>query len=391
MDKIAILLIAHKGLDYIDKFCEQFNNDERFNIYIHIDKKIEYKNKIDSILKKYNNIKYIISEYDGLYFGISLVNIMFSLLSLSVNDSENIYHICCSETDYRIKSLDYIYNYLLVNDTNYFPIKFSNTYNNTYFYSGSQWFTINSAFAKYLISIKNTPLYDTVAYLIDSYRKLYNVHIAYDEFLLQTIIAKSPNIIDKFKININSSLHYVDFHYISNGHSPEELQFKNLEYYIKTEICDNLFVRKIDYKNIDSKKLVNVLLELNTCNSKTEISCLPIKKYNIPKLTEIYNLLTTINSINILNLSSDTDYNILYKFISKTSTYTNLKIVEDLNDNVNVIVIDKQNLKQIYSYNIKSLDFIFFNFKYNRKIIALSKKYNKLLLIRNNYCIFMNK
>ena len=36
----GILLLAHKGVDYIDKFCEQFNNDKRFNIYIHYDTKL---------------------------------------------------------------------------------------------------------------------------------------------------------------------------------------------------------------------------------------------------------------------------------------------------------------------------------------------------------------
>ena len=55
----AILLLAHKGIDYIDYFCSQFNNDERFNIFIHID--------INTIISE-ENLNYIKSKYPIFHF-----------------------------------------------------------------------------------------------------------------------------------------------------------------------------------------------------------------------------------------------------------------------------------------------------------------------------------
>ena len=80
--KHAILLISSYGINYMNNVLSQFNNDKRFDIYIHIDgqSKIDIENN-KTITK--SNIKYIKHLYKSKKNSIEMVDIMFKLLSIA--------------------------------------------------------------------------------------------------------------------------------------------------------------------------------------------------------------------------------------------------------------------------------------------------------------------
>ena len=57
--KHAILLLSSYGINYLNNFLSQFNNDKRFDIYIHIDgnTKIDIKLNISNIYLILKNIQ----------------------------------------------------------------------------------------------------------------------------------------------------------------------------------------------------------------------------------------------------------------------------------------------------------------------------------------------
>ena len=57
----AILLLAHKGIDYITEFCKQFNNDNDFQIYIHQDIKNKISERdIENLKRQFTNTNLIL-------------------------------------------------------------------------------------------------------------------------------------------------------------------------------------------------------------------------------------------------------------------------------------------------------------------------------------------
>ena len=69
--KHAILVLSSYGLDYLNNFLYQFNNESRFDIYIHISGKshIDFKN---GGTKLNSNIKYINNIHNSTRFSIKM-------------------------------------------------------------------------------------------------------------------------------------------------------------------------------------------------------------------------------------------------------------------------------------------------------------------------------
>ena len=75
----ALLLLSSYGINYINNFLSQFNNDKRFDIFIHLDRKSksDFENH-KKIIK--SNIKYIKHLYEFKRFSIQMADVMVNLL-----------------------------------------------------------------------------------------------------------------------------------------------------------------------------------------------------------------------------------------------------------------------------------------------------------------------
>ena len=80
--KHAILLLSSYGVDYLNNFLHQFNNDSRYDIYIHLEGKslIDFK-KGETILK--SNIKYCNFIHKSKRFSMAMVDAMYDIMSIA--------------------------------------------------------------------------------------------------------------------------------------------------------------------------------------------------------------------------------------------------------------------------------------------------------------------
>ena len=113
--KHAILLLSSYGINYMNNFLSQFNNDKRFDIYIHIDgqSKIDIEN--DNKITK-SNIKYIKHLFKSEKYSYEMVDAMSELL-IKANKTDNYdYFHYFSESCYLIKTLDDFYQFFIRNN-----------------------------------------------------------------------------------------------------------------------------------------------------------------------------------------------------------------------------------------------------------------------------------
>ena len=189
--KHAILLLSSYGVDYLNNFLKQFNNDSRYDIFIHLEGKslIDFK-KGETILK--SNIKYCNFIHKSKRFSMAMVDAMYDIMSIANSKYNYDFYHFFSESCYLIKSLDYIYYYFEKNKLNSYVEHFlynTNLYNNqsNILYKGSQWMSINSNIVNKLLKRKD---------LYIKYKKEIEKGIikiidgAPDEFILQHIIIK---------------------------------------------------------------------------------------------------------------------------------------------------------------------------------------------------------
>lgn len=263
--KQAILLLAHKGIDYIDYFCSQFNNDERFNIYIHIDiNTIISEEKLNHIKSKYPIIKSIISKHTGTYFGMDLVDAEIELMKIASKNNYNYYHLM-SEQCFIATSLDKFYNYFNNSNKEHLDIQKDNSWHiinvwKNYRYTGSQWWSLtNNCVVWILNKLKTTNYYNDFKYELEKYnygRK--NRIIAADETFFTNIVMVYEN-----DFTFDTNKRYYDFTWplIDSSH-PHPLVIEKNDIYISEGILNNFIIRKIDYKNKDCLKLLEYIRTL---------------------------------------------------------------------------------------------------------------------------------
>ena len=80
--KHAILLLSSYGIDYMNAFLSQFNNDKRFDIYIHIDGKTKSDIENNETITK-SNIIYIKHLFKSKRKSTEMVDAMFELLNIA--------------------------------------------------------------------------------------------------------------------------------------------------------------------------------------------------------------------------------------------------------------------------------------------------------------------
>lgn len=272
----AILLIAHKGIDYIENFCKQFDNDNDFQIYIHYDAKNHIEQSdIDNIKKQFSNIRYFCSKFEGKYFDFSLVEIELLLIKEALKDNPTYCHLM-SEQCYLTTTLQFFKDFFTNNNNEYIQIvymlkeiantKYKLNYwrniNNRYFYFGSQWWSLTSTLLNKIINHPKLDeyIYENIVYSMKEHRQ------AVDETFFQSFIMHY-DLYDEDSMltcndKISSSLRYVDWEF--KEHSSKDhsgtlgtlVQFYD-EQFIQITMSKSLIIRKIDFKNKNSIKMLN--------------------------------------------------------------------------------------------------------------------------------------
>ena len=261
--KHAILLLSSYGINYMNNALSQFNNDKRFDIYIHIDgqSKIDIENN-KTITK--SNIKYIKHLYKSKKKSIEMVDIMFKLLSIANKTDNYAYFHYFSDSCYLITTLDEFYQFFIENNNktyiNYY-LERNFLYKNSRYtlYKGSQWMSLHSnivhklldniiLFNKYKEAIRNR----TIRLITGAPDELIITHI-----IVNDICKRKPKEYNVF----NNNLRFIRWKNCRRVHCPNYLDIDNVsEEEIKSIKKNNfLAIRKIDYKNYKAIDLVNKL------------------------------------------------------------------------------------------------------------------------------------
>ncbi|MFR5273304.1 beta-1,6-N-acetylglucosaminyltransferase [Intestinibacter bartlettii] len=272
MKKHAYLIIAHNNFYILEKLLLLLD-DERNDIYIHIDKKVNNFdfNYFENICKK-SNIKFIkrIKVYWG---GYTQVQCELNLLKEAVSNDYEYYHLL-SGVDLPIKSQDYIHEFFEKNKGKEF-IRFMKTgwdYNrvakihllNNYcktenrfkyymyiianklisktinkgnydytkkfkkykFMKGDNWFSITNKCAKYICENEG------------KIKKMFKYATCPDEHFIHTILYNSRF---KEKLSYDTCLREIDW----NRGTPYTYKIDDYKLLISSQ---NLFARKFDYK-----------------------------------------------------------------------------------------------------------------------------------------------
>ena len=264
--KHAILVLSSYGLDYLDYFLYQFNNDSRFDIYIHLAGKsqIDFE-KGKTILN--SNIKYFNYIHNSTRFSVEMVDAMYDIMSIANSKYNYDFYHFFSESCYLVKSLDYFYNYFFNNKLNSYVYHFLHNnflYNNqsNLLYKGSQWMSLNHEIVKKLLKRKD---------LFVKYKKeikkgiIKIINGAPDEFILQHIIVKDicEGTLEKCNVK-NNNLRFIRWRNCKNEYCPNSLDISNVSEEEINYIRKNcLVIRKINYKNPKAIELINKIKSLS--------------------------------------------------------------------------------------------------------------------------------
>ena len=300
----AYLIIAHgkwQQLYFLLKQLDDANND----IFIHIDAKVknppltELKNMV-----KYSNVE-IIQEYKVYWGSLELVKVEFLLLKMALSGNYDYYHLLSGmdmliktkeeisefftknngkefihfDTDLRLKEnkellrrvkcYHFFVNYrkrfnkfkLLNNVFTFFErislsiqilfkVDRTKKYSETIKY-GSQWFSITSDFAKYVVENESKTL------------KMFNKTKCSDELFMQTLIYNSEfknNLYDlNFDDNVEANVRLIDISNRGKNGSPYVWKMNDYEE-LKSTKC--LFARKFDIA-VDKQIVEKIYSETN--------------------------------------------------------------------------------------------------------------------------------
>lgn len=115
--KQAILITAYKNIKQLDNLILFF--DERFEIYIHIDKKSNISDLDLKSLNKYKNIKFISRKFSINWGGVNHLKAIILLSSIALKDGNDYFHLITGQ-DYPIRKLSEFEDFFLKNRGNNF-------------------------------------------------------------------------------------------------------------------------------------------------------------------------------------------------------------------------------------------------------------------------------
>lgn len=285
--KQAILIIAHKNIDQLNKFINCF--DENFNIYIHLDKKsFSPKENLHRLFPQ-KNVKTVYAKYIVNWGGYNILRCTLFLLDVALKDKENTYFHLFSGQDYPIKKTSAFFKYINTNQNKefldyhlvpylkweggsllryrlFYPLdvfdiksekgiywigkfvsiqkkmRINRTILNYFpqIYGGSNWFSLSLKCVTYVIDYtKKNPSF---------FRRL-RFTFAPEETYLHTVIMNSP-----FRENVNNN-NLREIQWMKKNNSiPAIMDEKDFETLLTS---NNFFARKIDMKY--SSKLVALI------------------------------------------------------------------------------------------------------------------------------------
>lgn len=102
----AVLILAHKNFDQIIELSQRLR--PIFNIYMHVDKKVELTNQQKKRFDELN-VHYF-SKYDVKWGSYSIVRATIDMMELALSDSQNKYFHLISGQDWPMQSPQAIYN-----------------------------------------------------------------------------------------------------------------------------------------------------------------------------------------------------------------------------------------------------------------------------------------
>ena len=259
--KHAILLLSSYGISYMNNFLSQFNNDERFDIYIHLDgkTKIDIENNKTVTRAK---IKYIKHLFKSKRYSNEMVDCMLELLIIANKTDNYDYFHYFSDTCYLIKTLDEFYQFFIENNNKSYMIYYLAKYflykNQSFIlYKGSQWMSLHSNIVHKILDNRNL-FYKYKEALKNNTIKI--VFGAPDEFIIQHIIVNDicKGRPQEYNI-INNNLRFIRWR-CNRVNCPNYLEIDNVsEDEIKNISKNYLVIRKIDYKKYKAIDLVNRL------------------------------------------------------------------------------------------------------------------------------------
>lgn len=287
----AILMCAHTNFNILQMFVDLFD-DERYDFYILIDKKV----KVDEtkVIDRYpkNAGIYFCSRINIYWAGYSQIEATLRMFEESVKNNYDYYHFI-QGSDFPVKNCDYIDAFFEKNAGKQFINIYQSNFTKTkcgyyHFFTNNRWYRKNllmkamnkaSLYIQKALKVKRNcdiDLYcgsaltslthECVEYILSKkseIKKRFNHTLAADEVFLQTIIANSPfkEQIYKFENSSSANARLIDWGR-RNDNSPYTFKIQDYEMLIRTEedIC---FARKFDEK-IDFEivcKLYKWLLE----------------------------------------------------------------------------------------------------------------------------------
>ncbi len=105
--KHAYLILAHSQFEVLDLFVQALD-DERNDIYIHFDKKVQRLPKLET---KGAKLTYIEERFDIRWGHISMIRAEFALLEAALKDNHYAYLHLLSGVDLPLKSQNYIHDF----------------------------------------------------------------------------------------------------------------------------------------------------------------------------------------------------------------------------------------------------------------------------------------
>ena len=260
--KHAILILSSYGISYLNNVLSQFNNDKRFDIYIHIDRESKIDIKKNKKLTK-SKIKFIKHIFKSKKYSTEMVDVMLKLLIIANKKDNYDYFHYFSDSCYLIKTLDDFYQFFFQNNNKSYMEYFLSEYflykNQSFIlYKGSQWMSLHNNIVHKLLD--NINLFYKYKEAIRN-KTIKIIYGAPDEFIFQHIIVNDICKREPQKYNIiNSNLRFIRWNY-NELYCPNYLDIDNVsKEEIKTIKKNNyLIIRKINYTNFKAIDLVNRL------------------------------------------------------------------------------------------------------------------------------------
>lgn len=288
MDKHAYLIMAHNNFYILEKLLLLLD-DERNDIYLHIDRKVKNFDfgKFKNLCKK-SNVYFTHKRINVIWGHHSQVMTEMLLFEMASKNNYSFYHLI-SGADLPLKTQDYVHKFFednphielveyqkKLNMWDIERIKYYNLYKknrgfnfiniiNKYFillqkrfnvnriknievYKGSNWISISNECIKYILTQKR------------KIKKMTMFSICADEIFLHTIL-KNTEFYEKTKMYGVNNLRFIDWERGTNN-SPYIFKNKDYDNLMKS---NNLFARKFDFK-VDKEIIDRIYMDLKNKN-----------------------------------------------------------------------------------------------------------------------------